>query len=105
LIFNFTEFKSFYFYDISIASKQSLEELIPIYRQIIEVKAGEENIPILLVGNKCDDGLTREVSSDFVIDLINKVMKGCAFIETSAKTSINVYEAFQVSSQLMQNLL
>jgi DIRAS family GTP-binding Ras-like protein 2 len=92
-----------FFLVYSIASKESLEELIPIYRQIIEVKAGEENIPILLVGNKCDDGLTREVSSDFVIDLINKVMKGCAFIETSAKTSFNVYEAFQQLLSLDKN--
>lgn len=77
-----------------------MEELIPIYHQIIEVKAGEENIPILLVGNKCDDDSTREVSNDFAIEVINKIMKGCAYIETSAKTSINVYEAFQVNYRL-----
>ncbi|CAG2158937.1 unnamed protein product [Oppiella nova] len=93
-----------FFLVYSITSKQSLEELIPIYRQIIEVKAGtgESNIPILLVGNKCDDSY-REVSNDFAIEVISKVMKGCAFIETSAKTSLNVYEAFQELLSLDKN--
>lgn len=54
------------------------------------------NIPIILVGNKCDEENTREVSQEYVKDIINKQMKNCAFMETSAKTNSNVKEAFQV---------
>lgn len=88
---------------ISITSKQSLEELVPIYRDIMEVKAGEDNLPIILVANKCDDDSYREVSRDLANEVINKVMKGCAYIETSAKTSLNVYEAFQVNCNALTN--
>jgi DIRAS family GTP-binding Ras-like protein 2 len=79
----------------SITSKQSLEELIPTYREIVEVKAGEENLPIMLVGNKCDEESTREVSTDYANEMVSKILKGCGFIETSAKTGHNVHEAFQ----------
>ncbi|XP_054164076.1 GTP-binding protein Di-Ras2-like [Oppia nitens] len=79
----------------SITSKQSLEELIPTYREIIEVKAGEENLPIMLVGNKCDEDVNREVTNDYANEMVSKILKGCAFIETSAKTGHNVHEAFQ----------
>lgn len=81
----------------SITSKQSLEELIPTYREIIEVKAGEENLPIMLVGNKCDEDSNREVSTEYANEMVAKILKGCGFIETSAKTGHNVHEAFQVS--------
>jgi DIRAS family GTP-binding Ras-like protein 2 len=79
----------------SITSKQSLEELIPTYREIVEVKAGEENLPIMLVGNKCDEESTREVSTEYANEMVSKILKGCGFIETSAKTGQNVHEAFQ----------
>ena len=80
----------------SITSKQSLEELIPTYREIVEVKAGEENLPIMLVGNKCDEESTREVNTEYANEMVSKILKGCGFIETSAKTGQNVHEAFQV---------
>ena len=73
-----------------------MEELIPIYREIIEVKQGEENLPIILVGNKCDEDNQREVSLEYSNEMVAKILKGCGFIETSAKTSHNVHEAFQV---------
>ncbi|CAG2100746.1 unnamed protein product [Medioppia subpectinata] len=79
----------------SITSKQSLEELIPTYREIIEVKAGEENLPIMLVGNKSDEDSTREVNQEYANEMVSKILKGCGFIETSAKTGQNVHEAFQ----------
>jgi len=79
----------------SITSKQSLEELIPIYRQIVEVKAGEENLPIMLVGNKCDEDNQRDVNTEYANEMVSKILKGCGFIETSAKTGQNVQEAFQ----------
>ena len=87
----------------SITSKQSFEELIPIYQDIMEMKEGQDNIPIILVANKCDDDCYREVSRDLANEVINKVMKGCAYIETSAKTSLNVYEAFQVNCKYIES--
>lgn len=51
----------------------------------------------MLVGNKCDEESIREVSTEYANEAVNKILKGCGFIETSAKTSTNVHEAFQVS--------
>lgn len=76
-----------------------MEELIPIYRQIIEVKQDEENLPIILVGNKCDEDNQREVSLEYANEMVAKILKGCGFIETSAKTGHNVHEAFQVNTK------
>ncbi|CAG2171237.1 unnamed protein product, partial [Oppiella nova] len=76
--------------------EQSLEELIPTYREIIEVKAGEENLPIMLVGNKSDEDNQREVNQEYANEMVSKILKGCGFIETSAKTGQNVHEAFQL---------
>jgi len=82
----------------SVTSKQSLEELIAIYREILEVKANEmDNLPIILVGNKCDEENVREVIADYSNEMVSKIFKGCGYIETSAKTGHNVHEAFQVS--------
>lgn len=57
------------------------------------------NIPIILVGNKCDEENTREVSQDYVKEIMAKQMKNCGFMETSAKTNCNVKEAFQVCTR------
>uniref|UniRef100_K7F3R0 DIRAS family GTPase 1 n=1 Tax=Pelodiscus sinensis TaxID=13735 RepID=K7F3R0_PELSI len=46
----------------SITSRQSLEELKPIYQQILQIKGSVETIPIMLVGNKCDE-TQREVEA------------------------------------------
>jgi Ras-related protein Rab-1A len=50
-----------------------------------------ENIPVLIVGNKID--LPSAVSAQEVQKFATK--HGCLFIETSAKTGINVEEAFE----------
>jgi DIRAS family GTP-binding Ras-like protein 2 len=84
----------------SVTSKQSLEELKPIFQEIIEIK-GEgniEGIPIMLVGNKMDEDTNREVSTQFG-QALAKMWK-CAFMETSAKTNHNVKELFQELLQL-----
>ncbi|XP_016336148.1 GTP-binding protein Di-Ras1-like [Sinocyclocheilus anshuiensis] len=76
----------------SITSKQSLEELKPIYQQILAIKGNVENIPIMLVGNKSDE-TQREVKTEDG-EAQSKIWK-CAFMETSAKTNHNVTELFQ----------
>ncbi|XP_006012715.1 GTP-binding protein Di-Ras2 [Latimeria chalumnae] len=77
----------------SITSRQSLEELKPIYEQICQIKGDVECIPIMLVGNKSDESQNREVDSSEG-DSMAKKWK-CAFMETSAKTNHNVKELFQ----------
>uniref|UniRef100_A0A3B5M5X9 DIRAS family, GTP-binding RAS-like 1b n=1 Tax=Xiphophorus couchianus TaxID=32473 RepID=A0A3B5M5X9_9TELE len=78
----------------SITSKQSLEELKPIYQQvcILAIKSNVEAIPIMLVGNKSDE-THREVETKDGEDQANRWK--CAFMETSAKTNHNVTELFQ----------
>ncbi|NXQ87442.1 DIRA2 protein, partial [Nyctibius grandis] len=77
----------------SITSRQSLEELKPIYEQICQIKGDTESIPIMLVGNKNDENQNREVDS-CEGEAIAKKWK-CAFMETSAKLNHNVKELFQ----------
>ena len=82
----------------SITSRQSLEELKPIYDEIVEIKGGDtEHIPIMLVGNKSD-----ETQREVPVHEAGEVAKrwNCAFLETSAKTNHNVKELFQELLQL-----
>ncbi|XP_076441352.1 GTP-binding protein Di-Ras2 isoform X1 [Babylonia areolata] len=81
----------------SITSRQSLEELKPIYDEIVEIKGDMEAIPIMLVGNKCDE-VNREVSPQESAEIAKRW--NCAFLETSAKTNHNVKELFQELLQL-----
>ncbi|XP_068195314.1 GTP-binding protein Di-Ras1b [Antennarius striatus] len=76
----------------SITSKQSLEELKPIYQQVLAIKGNVESIPIMLVGNKSDE-TQREVETKDGEAQANQWK--CAFMETSAKTNHNVTELFQ----------
>lgn len=81
----------------SITSRQSLEELKPIFSEITEIKGDVEGIPIMLVGNKCDE-FNREVSANEGAEVAKRW--NCAFLETSAKTNYNVKELFQELLQL-----
>ncbi|CAD7685841.1 unnamed protein product [Nyctereutes procyonoides] len=76
----------------SITSKQSLEELGPIYKLIVQIKGSVEDIPVMLVGNKCDE-TQREVDTREA-QAVAQEWK-CAFMETSAKMNYNVKELFQ----------
>ncbi|XP_072129950.1 GTP-binding protein Di-Ras2-like [Mobula birostris] len=76
----------------SVTSRQSMEELQPIYEQICEIKGNIQNIPIMLVGNKRDE-TQREVEATEGEALASKWM--CSFMETSAKLNHNVQELFQ----------
>ncbi|XP_002130534.2 GTP-binding protein Di-Ras2-like isoform X1 [Ciona intestinalis] len=87
----------------SVTTRQSIEELKPIYEQIREIKGNLQFVPIYLVGNKCDEE-DKKVSSREGADLSSTW--GCGFIETSAKTSHNVHELFQklLDSEKRRNL-
>ncbi|KAG8208440.1 hypothetical protein GTR04_4192 [Trichophyton interdigitale] len=75
----------------SITSRQSFEEIITFQQQILRVK-DKDYFPIILVGNKCDLEKEREVSQEDGEKLARSF--GCKFIETSAKSRINVDNAF-----------
>ncbi|KAL8696694.1 MAG: hypothetical protein Q9224_002663 [Gallowayella concinna] len=107
----------------SITSRQSFEEIMTFQQQILRVK-DKDYFPIIIVGNKCDLDAERQVSRkgespcrpllsrcDGSIALLCPAHMmlivrdategedlarsfGCAFIETSAKSRINVENAF-----------
>lgn len=81
----------------AITSRATLEELRPIYDEIVEIKGDMDGIPIMLVGNKCDE-LNREVPVQEGAEISKRW--NCAFLETSAKTNHNVKELFQELLQL-----
>ncbi|CDS03369.1 hypothetical protein LRAMOSA00771 [Lichtheimia ramosa] len=76
----------------SISSRSTFER-VPIYRdQILRVKEYRSNIPMILVGNMCDKITEREVSREEGLQMGKKL--GCEFIETSAKTCVNIERSF-----------
>lgn len=86
----------------SITSRQSIDELRPIYDVITEVKGKElDNIPIMLVGNKCDEENNREVHNQY--GKSNAEAWKCNFMETSAKNNVNVKELFQELLNMEKN--
>lgn len=81
----------------SVSSRQSLEELRPIWSTIKELKGSElPGIPVMLAANKCDEAAeVREVSG--TEGQAEAAAWGVSFMETSAKTNHNVKQLFQVS--------
>ncbi|XP_022909925.1 GTP-binding protein Di-Ras2 [Onthophagus taurus] len=79
----------------SVSSRQSLEELKPIWELIKEIKGPDlSQIPIMLVGNKCDESAElREVTTTEGQEQAGSW--GVNFMETSAKTNHNVKQLFQ----------
>ncbi|KAH0563382.1 Ras GTPase [Trichoglossum hirsutum] len=75
----------------SITSRQSFEEIMTFQQQILRVK-DKDYFPIIVVGNKCDLEADRQVSKQEGEELARSF--GCKFIETSAKSRINVDNAF-----------
>ena len=75
----------------SITSRQSFEEIQTFEQQILRVK-DKDYFPIILVGNKCDLEGERQVSREEGAALARSF--NCRFIETSAKSRVNVDNAF-----------
>jgi len=75
----------------SITSQSSFDEISQFYDQIKRVK-DSDNVPCVLVGNKAD------LEADRVVPRSEGEAKAksfnCPFLETSAKTRVNVEEAF-----------
>ncbi|KAJ6258979.1 hypothetical protein Dda_5874 [Drechslerella dactyloides] len=75
----------------SITSRDSFEEIVQFQQQILRVK-DKDYFPLVVVGNKCDLEHDRQVSAEEGKSLAASF--GCPFKETSAKTRMNVDEAF-----------
>ena len=75
----------------AITSRSSFDEVTSFREQILRVK-DEDQVPMVLVGNKCDLEEERQVSTTEGQDLAKSF--GCPIFETSAKARINVEDAF-----------
>ncbi|TPX68775.1 hypothetical protein SpCBS45565_g02872 [Spizellomyces sp. 'palustris'] len=75
----------------SITSRSTFERVERFKQQITRVK-DMDKVPLMLVGNKCDKLAEREVSKEEGQQMARRLK--CDFIETSAKTCLNVDKAF-----------
>lgn len=75
----------------SISSRSTFERVERFRDQIFRVK-DVTDVPLILVGNKSDKVTEREVSREEGIQMAKKL--NCEFIETSAKTCVNVERSF-----------
>eukprot|EP01118_Nematostelium_gracile_P004698 TRINITY_DN15627_c0_g1_i1.p1 TRINITY_DN15627_c0_g1~~TRINITY_DN15627_c0_g1_i1.p1 ORF type:complete len:189 (-),score=51.80 TRINITY_DN15627_c0_g1_i1:188-754(-) len=75
----------------SIIAQSTFNDLPDLREQILRVKDKDE-VPMILVGNKCDLQDQRVITTDQGEDLARKF--GCAFLEASAKTRVNVDQIF-----------
>lgn len=76
----------------SITAQGTFHDLKDLRDQIVRVKDVDE-VPLVLVGNKCDLEDERVVGKDQGQQQAN-MFQNCAFLETSAKSKINVNEIF-----------
>jgi GTPase KRas protein len=75
----------------SITSRGSFDEISSFREQILRVK-DKDQVPMIIVGNKCDLESERQVTQSEGRDLAKSF--NSPFMETSAKTRVNVEEAF-----------
>lgn len=85
----------------SITSMSSLHELAELRDQIIRIK-DDENVPIVLVGNKSDLEEDRAVSRSRAF-AISQQWGNCPYYETSARRRANVDEVFKDLCRQMIN--
>ncbi|XP_053985666.1 ras-related protein Rap1 [Hylaeus anthracinus] len=75
----------------SITAQSTFNDLQDLREQILRVK-DTDDVPMVLVGNKCDLEDERVVGKEQGVNLARQF--ACAFMETSAKAKINVYDVF-----------
>jgi len=76
----------------SITSQSTFNDLQELREQIVRIK-DTHDVPMILVGNKCDLEDERVVGKEQVVNLARQ-FNYCSFIESSAKTNFNVNEIF-----------
>ncbi|KAI9588173.1 hypothetical protein GQX74_004019 [Glossina fuscipes] len=75
----------------SITAQSTFNDLQDLREQILRVK-DTDDVPMVLVGNKCDLEDERVVGKELGKSLANQF--NCAFMETSAKAKVNVVDIF-----------
>lgn len=75
----------------SITAQSTFNDLQDLREQILRVK-DTDDVPMVLVGNKCDLDDERVVAKEQGVNLSRQF--NCAFMETSAKAKINVNDIF-----------
>ena len=84
----------------SITAQSTFNDLQDLREQILRVK-DTEDVPMVLVGNKCDLEDERVVGKDQGLNMARQ-FNNCAFMETSAKAKIGVNDVrhcFQFSNK------
>ena len=84
----------------SITAQSTFNDLQDLREQILRVK-DTEDVPMVLVGNKCDLEDERVVGKDQGLNMARQ-FNNCAFMETSAKAKIGVNDVrhcFQISNK------
>jgi len=76
----------------SIIAQSTFNDLPDLREQILRVKDCDD-VPMVLVGNKCDLQDQRVITTEQGQELAKK-FGGCAFLEASAKTKVNVEKIF-----------
>jgi len=76
----------------SITAQSTFNDLQDLREQILRVK-DTDDVPMVLVGNKCDLEDERVVGKDQGLNLARQ-FSNCAFMETSAKAKIGVNDIF-----------
>ena len=76
----------------SITAQSTFNDLQDLREQILRVK-DTDDVPMVLVGNKCDLEDKRVVGTDEGLNLARK-FNNCSFMETSAKAKIAVNDLF-----------
>uniref|UniRef100_A0A0N5A6S5 Mediator of RNA polymerase II transcription subunit 13 n=18 Tax=Bilateria TaxID=33213 RepID=A0A0N5A6S5_PARTI len=75
----------------SITAQSTFNDLVDLREQILRVKDSED-VPMIIVGNKCDLEDERVVGKEQGHNLARNF--NCSFLETSSKAKVNVNEVF-----------
>ena len=90
-----------YIFAYAITSRLAFEE-VTAFREKIRSLKDQAQVPMIVVGNKCDLEEERQVTTVEGQDLAKSF--GCPFFETSAKERINVEESFfQIAREIMKD--
>jgi len=76
----------------SIIAQSTFNDLPDLREQILRVK-DMDDVPMVLVGNKCDLADQRVIATEQG-EAMAKKFNNCAFLESSAKTKVNVEQIF-----------
>ncbi|KAJ7077191.1 ras protein [Mycena epipterygia] len=79
-----------FFLMYSVTSRASFNQLDTLWQAVQRAK--RDNVPLMVLGNQCDDFLGRVVQKEEGAALARRF--GCPFLEVSAKTAQNVDRAF-----------